>query len=337
MSEFEILRVSERLPRLYEELFVNRRAFTRQTDFSNRQTGRHHYYRPTERATGRGIPLDLEMIRRHLAGWVTIGLYAINPETACSKWLAIDADYDGAVSDLRRLEDLMREDGLNPALEGSRRGGHLWAFMAEGTLAGRMRIYAHDVAKRAHVPIKLSGKDAGIEIFPKQDALRPGEFGNSIRGPLGIHRGAGRRFWFQGAAQDLEAQMDYLVSLPKLTAVDLARLIEGKPALPECRTGLVAGGLPGDKARRRRGFQILEHIQTKLRRAGRNFKTACPSCRAQGHDRAGDNLSISVDGEKYKCWAGCSRDQIRAALGCPWQTSESLLRKSCDEGKYHES
>jgi predicted Zn-ribbon and HTH transcriptional regulator len=329
MGELEILRVSDRLPSLYERLFVNRRAFTRQTDFPNRLTGRHYYYRPTERGTGRGIFLDADTVRRHLAGWVTIGLYAINPETACSKWLAIDADYDGALAGLGRLAELMRADSLNPALEESRRGGHLWLFMGEPVPAARIRVYVYDAAARAGVPIKLAGKDDGIEIFPKQDALRPGEFGSAIRGPLGVHRGAGRRFWFQGAARDLEAQMDYLISLPKLGTVDLARLIEGKPALPESRPGLATGGLPGNKARGRRGFQILEHIQTKLRRSGRNLITACPSCRAQGHDQAGDNLSISVDGEKYKCWAGCSRDAIRAALGCPWETSESALRRIC--------
>ena len=37
---------------------------------------------------------------------------------------------------------------------------------------------------------------------------------------------------------------------------------------------------------------------------------------AEGHDRSGDNLSISIDDpHKYICWAGCTRDMIRAAMG----------------------
>jgi hypothetical protein len=51
---------------------------------------------------------------------------------------------------------------------------------------------------------------------------------------------------------------------------------------------------------------------------GHNKVTRCPSCAEEGHDRSGDNLSISIeDPRKYICWAGCSRDMIRAAVGCP--------------------
>jgi hypothetical protein len=51
---------------------------------------------------------------------------------------------------------------------------------------------------------------------------------------------------------------------------------------------------------------------------GHNNITRCPSCAEEGHDRSGDNLSISIeDPRKYICWAGCTRDMIRAAVGCP--------------------
>jgi len=53
----------------------------------------------------------------------------------------------------------------------------------------------------------------GIEIFPKQDELRREEFGNAIRGPLGVHWGAresrGWRYWFYGADYKLEDQLAY--------------------------------------------------------------------------------------------------------------------------------
>lgn len=191
--------------------------------------------------------------------------------------------------------------------------------MAEPLPAGAIRLYARDVAARAAVPIKLAGNEDGIEIFPKQDFLGPGEFGNAIRGPLGVHRGASRRFWFRGVAEDLHAQMRYLASLPKLTAEHLARLIAGK-VLPELTQGGITPGCGTRKSRGRAGFRILDHIQTPLRRAGRNCVTRCPSCAAQGHDHGGDNLSISIeDPRKYKCWAGCSTAQIKVALASPWR------------------
>ena len=43
------------------------------------------------------------------------------------------------------------------------------------------------------------GLAEGIEVFPKHNQLQEGEFGNAIRGPLGVHRGANRRYWFYGA------------------------------------------------------------------------------------------------------------------------------------------
>jgi hypothetical protein len=78
------------------------------------------------------------------------------------------------------------------------------------------------------VPVKGSGLADGIEVFPKHDAIGAGEFGNAIRGPLGIHRGANRRFWFYGADYTLEDQIAYLNRLRKVTEEELRRFIAGK-------------------------------------------------------------------------------------------------------------
>jgi hypothetical protein len=58
-----------------------------------------------------------------------------------------------------------------------------------------------------------------------------GAFGNAIRGPLGIHRGASRRFWFYGADYTLEAQMHFLRRLRRVTEEELDRFTVGN-ALP---------------------------------------------------------------------------------------------------------
>ena len=57
-------------------------------------------------------------------------------------------------------------------------------------MARDARIYIYHVAGKLDVQVKGAGLSDGIEIFPKQDELRPDEFGNAIRAPLGIHRGA---------------------------------------------------------------------------------------------------------------------------------------------------
>ena len=172
--------------------------------------------------------LTADTIRRHLEGEITVGLYAINPSTQRCKWVAIDADYLNAMEDLLKLQYYLSQDGVQPALEMSKRGGHLWIFLATPLLAKECRIYIHDLAQRLGVPVKGAGLADGIEVFPKHDAIGPGDFGNAIRGPLGIHRGANRRFWFYGADYTLEAQVEYLKNLRKVTEDELRTFIAGK-------------------------------------------------------------------------------------------------------------
>jgi hypothetical protein len=311
----------------YFRLFVNRRAYTLQSKQPHPESARHYYYRPKDKKTGQGLSLTPDTIRRHLEGKITIGLYAINPATQCSKWVAIDADYEDSLTDLHRLSFSLRHDGVESALENSHRGGHLWIFLAEPLPARDCRIYVCGLALRLGIPVKR-GRQDGIEVFPKHDAVKPGRYGNAIRGPLGIHRGASQRFWFDSAGEDLEKQMCYLNSLPKMTSDQLARLIAGKAIPPQLLSSepkaepVIWRPMGGSE------FRILEHINTKLRTVGHNNVTRCPSCAEEGHDRSGDNLSISVeDPRKYICWAGCTSDMIRAAVGCPRPIQHALHRQ----------
>src|SRR6266436_5253786 len=202
----------------YFGLFVNRRAYVVQSMRPHSENGHYYYYRPKAKGGDQPLCLSEDTIRRHLEGAITVGLYAINPATQRCKWVAIDADYKGAMEDLLKLQFYLTQDSVSPALEMSRRGGHLWIFMQTPQLARDCRIYIYNLALRLGVPVKGVGLPEGIEVFPKQDELRNGDFGNAIRGPLGIHRGAGKQFWFYGANYTLEEQMAYLKSLRKVTA-----------------------------------------------------------------------------------------------------------------------
>ena len=294
----------------YWELFVNRRAHTVQSEKPG-DNGKHYYYRPKK-----GAGLFLDTIRRHLAGQITIALYAINPKTQRSKWVAIDADYPNALEDLLKLQWELRQDGVEAALEKSRRGAHLWIFADKPLLARDCRLYIYNLATRLRVPVKGgAGLAEGIEVFPRQDELGAGEFGNAIRGPLGIHRAVKKRYWFYGADYRLEAQLEYLGSLRKITEVQMSSFVRGL-AMPEEFQPKPRGILPPYDPTRRE-FHILEHVGSVRCRSG-NYWTRCPSCAQQGRDRSGDNLAISVaDPRKYKCWAGCTKEMIRSALGCP--------------------
>ena len=147
-------------------------------------------------------------------------LYAINPETQRSKWVAIDADFDGAIEALFQLHWELKQDGVEAALEQSRRGGHLWIFAETPLLASECRIYIYNLALRLGVPVKGGGLKDGIEVFPRQDRIEDSEYGNAIRAPLGVHRKTNQRYWFYEAALTPEAQLDYLDSLKKLTEAE---------------------------------------------------------------------------------------------------------------------
>jgi TOTE conflict system, Archaeo-Eukaryotic Primase domain len=308
----------------YWRLFVNRRAYTRQSARPHPETGRHYYFRPSDKRTGASLELAEDVIRRHLQGEVTIGLYAINPDNQCCKWIAIDADYKNAMEDLLKLQYRLGQDGVQPALEMSRRGGHLWIFLETPLLARDCRIYIHDVALRLGVPVKGSGLREGIEVFPKHDVIAPGGFGNAIRGPLGIQRGATRRFWFYGADYTVEAQMAYLNRLRKLTEQELQAFIAGKdgPTQDNAPRSRIGGSTIRHARAGRLEFRILEHVGP-VRRIGRNYVTRCPSCAEAGHDRTGDNLAILIEDPRfYQCWAGCPKEAIRSALGYPIRVTE---------------
>lgn len=311
------IKATPEVVRSYLHLFVNRGAYTLQSLRPHPETERHYYFRPKLKQSTRELTLSTVTIRRHLEGEITIGLYAINPATQRSKWVAIDADYGRAIEDLLTLQYSLQQDKVDAALEMSKRGGHLWIFMEQPALARQCRIYVYNLALKVGMRIKGTGLAEGIEIFPKQDELREGEFGNAIRGPLGIHRGAGRRYWFYGADYELEKQIAYLQRLRKVGEQQLRAFIAAKTMPPDFdrkRSAACRGQFAHSSDRE---FRILDHVD-KLQRVGRNYLTRCPSCAEAGRDCSGDNLAISIeDPRKYRCWAGCSRDMIRRAVGCP--------------------
>jgi hypothetical protein len=307
----DLLQATPEMAIEYARRFVNRRAYTLQSDTPHPVSGRHYYYRP--RRQGKAMELTPRDIQRHLAGEITLGIYAINPQTQRVKWMAIDADYRKALEDLLKLQFELGRAGIQAGLEQSRRGGHLWIFFEKPVLAKHARVYIQHLARQLSVEVKGSGSGDGIELFPKQDAVDEGQFGNAIRGPLGVHRAADRRYWFYGAPYELEAQMAYLRDLRRVTEEQMQDLMA---AVPVEEPPLAAPRRVTFRADRPQ-FRILDHIETR-RRVGRNWIARCPSCAAAGRDRSKDNLAISVEEPwKYICWAGCTKERIRAALGAP--------------------
>jgi len=299
----------------YFHLFVNRRAYVRQSHSPNKETGRFYYYKACERKSKQPLSIDIPTIQRHLEGRITTGMYAINPQTQTSKWIAIDADHDGARCDLITLQLGFYRDGIETLLEQSRRGGHLWVLLSEPLPARLCRHYVLNVAQRLGIALKRNTSD-GIEVFPRQNELQSGEFGNAIRAPLGIHRATMNRYWFEDAEPNLEAQFRLLRQVKRVNRELLETLTAGMNPIPDRITKPVLLG-PQDNRGGHQVFQILNHIPS-AKRSGRNYVARCPACAERGEDPRSTHLAISVaEPRMYHCWAGCTAQEIREALGSP--------------------
>jgi hypothetical protein len=189
-------------------------------------------------------------------------------------------------------------------------------------LASQCRIYIYNLALRLGVPVKGGGLKEGIEVFPRQDTIQDGAYGNAIRAPLGVHRKSNRRYWFYEADLNPEAQLAYLQKLKKLTAAELEALTQGmelpqayKPPVPE-------PFVPRFPITAQREFRILDYVRTTGKQDSRNWKARCPSCAQAGRDRSQDNLGVKIaDPRFYQCRAGCTKEEIRSALGQPIRKS----------------
>jgi hypothetical protein len=306
----EYFRVTRQTAEEFMGLFVNRLAYGIQ--WNHPAPDGSVPYKKQDR------PLDLDAVRMHLNGDITINLYAINPQTQSSKWVAIDADYDGSLEALFQLQWELKQDGIEAALEQSRRGGHLWIFGDRPLLASQCRIYIYNLALRLGVPVKGGGLKEGIEVFPRQDTIADGAYGNAIRAPLGVHRKSNRRYWFYEADLNPESQMAYLQALKKVTSDDLSTLTEGMELPKAYRPPTPEPFVPRTPFPGQREFRILDYVTTTGKQDSRNWKAQCPSCAKAGRDKSRDNLGIKISDRRfYICRAGCTKDDIREALGQP--------------------
>ena len=325
-QEEQLLYARDRItPRMISEYmlwFVNRRDFYIQNS----------YLLLADLETGAGCmkvsaPLTADHVRRHLCGQHTIGLYAVNPETNSCKWFALDVDDDDEKPHLKEIAEEMKLDGLHPAFEESRRGAHLWILCDEPLPAKACRIYLYTLLDRLGYVISGVRKNKeGYEIFPKQEQLKVGMYGNGLRGPFGIHRKSMKRYWFRDAGPTLEEQFAYVRSLPRLRRADLEMLIQDmtmpEDLLPKPVPVFTGTVNPLDK------FDIRLYTEKPRRvfSAGDYF-VRCPSCAEAGTDTKQDNLHVTPDGSVYKffCHKGCSFKDIRDACyrrnGRPHNTS----------------
>lgn len=131
------------------------------------------------------IPLSDAVIYGHLAGDHTVGVYPLLEDDSCH-FLAVDFDEADWRDDARAFMQSCADLGVPAALEISRsgHGAHVWVFFAGRVPARDARrlgtaLISHTCARTRQ--LRLTSYD---RLFPNQDTIPKGGFGNLIALPL---------------------------------------------------------------------------------------------------------------------------------------------------------
>ena len=131
------------------------------------------------------FPLSEEVIRDHLLGKQTIGVYPLLHDDTC--WfVAVDFDKKSWEADACAFLKMCHETGVPASLERSRsgNGGHVWIFFASPVQAALARKLASAILTRTMERRYAMGLDSYDRLFPSQDTMPKGGFGNLIALPL---------------------------------------------------------------------------------------------------------------------------------------------------------
>lgn len=165
------------------------------------------------------VPITEDVIFRHLTGDITAGVYPLLPGDRCH-FLAIDFDDANWKEDAKAVLQTCVMHQLPVALEISRsgEGAHLWLFFREPVSAldarrlGTALISATCSRTRQ---LQLSSYD---RLFPNQDTMPKGGFGNLIALPLQKYpRELGRSLFVDADLQPYPDQWAFLEKIVPLT------------------------------------------------------------------------------------------------------------------------
>jgi superfamily II DNA or RNA helicase len=205
--------------------------------FANRHSGicRKPKVKCSECPHQRFPPLDERAVESHLRGEQTLGVYAIGTDDTC-RFLAADFDGEGWRGDVLAYREAAERVGLTVAIERSRsgNGAHAWVFFAEPVPAGTARRLGTILVAKASALRPTLGLGAYDRLFPNQDTLPVGGFGNLIALPLAkAPRHNGNTLFVDAQMVPFEDQWSYLAGLPRLSRESLERtLARIAPVIP---------------------------------------------------------------------------------------------------------
>ena len=173
------------------------------------------------------IPVTDQTIYDHLAGHHTIGVYPLLEDDSCHL-LAVDFDKADWREDAQAFVQSCRELDVPVALEISRsgNGAHAWIFFSRRVAARDARqlgtaLISHTCARTWQ--LELTSYD---RLFPNQDTLPKGGFGNLIALPLQrLARERGGSIFVDDELQPFPDQWAHLASIGPMEPHDIEPVI----------------------------------------------------------------------------------------------------------------
>ncbi len=171
-------------------------------------------------------PLTDDVIKKHLDGVYSIGIYPMLPDETCY-FLAIDFDGDGWVDNIDAFKETCSQKNIPVAIERSKsgNGAHVWIFFEEKIPAALARklgsfIITETMSKRYQLTMKSYDR-----LFPNQDTLPKGGFGNLIALPFQKDAmSRGNSVYINENNNPYPDQWKFLLSTRKITLLEIEKI-----------------------------------------------------------------------------------------------------------------
>jgi len=183
------------------------------------------------------VPVSDEIIRNHLKGNdptdhtgrdFTIGVYPLLTDETC--WiLVVDFDKSTWTDDARSFLETCASYQVPAALERSRsgNGGHVWVFFETPIRAMLVRTLGALLLTNTLNRRPEMGMDSYDRLFPSQDTLPKGGFGNLIALPLQKKpRERNNSIFMDRDLNPFPDQWTFLSSIHKMTQQELERIVK---------------------------------------------------------------------------------------------------------------
>ena len=181
------------------------------------------------------VPVDDDIIRSHLSGRTsagsgetTIGVYALLPDDTC--WfLAVDFDKHSWMEETSAFRQSARANGVPVSIERSRsgNGAHAWIFFAEPVPASQARRLGTLLISETLDRYPDLGFDSYDRMFPSQDTMPIGGFGNLIALPLQNRaRQDGNSVFVDDNFNPYQDQWEYLSSIERISRDQLDAFVK---------------------------------------------------------------------------------------------------------------